>query len=68
MEKRNKNIEDYMKAGQEIFNELHLATYPVSIKYIKEKTEIPKSASQPSKNTKMMSICQAFMNIKRNTV
>ena len=28
--------EDYQKAGQEIYEKLHLATYPVAIKYYKE--------------------------------
>ncbi|TFF97806.1 MAG: hypothetical protein EU547_03300 [Promethearchaeota archaeon] len=65
MEKKSKLVEDYQQAGQEIFDKLHLATYPVSIKYIKNETEIPESAIQPSNKGKMMSMCQAFTMSRR---
>jgi uncharacterized protein (DUF169 family) len=63
--KKNKSVEDYQKAGQEIFDQLHLATYPVGIRYIKNEEEIPPESIQPSKKGKMMSICQAFHMSRR---
>ena len=36
MSSKNKTIEDYQKAGEEIFDRLHLDSFPVSIKYIKD--------------------------------
>ncbi len=47
-------------AGKKLFETLHLATYPVAIKYIKDKSEIPEGVMQPSPMGKKMSLCQAF--------
>ncbi|MBD3253508.1 MAG: hypothetical protein GF383_00365 [Candidatus Lokiarchaeota archaeon] len=55
-----KKIEDYQKAGQEIYDKLHLATYPVAIKYFKDEKEIPKNVTKPYVTGKKMSICQIF--------
>lgn len=55
-----KSLDDYQQAGQEIYDQLHLSTYPVGLKYIKNMEEVPEGAIQPSKQGKMMSICQAF--------
>lgn len=54
------NIDDYKKAGQEIYDKLHLATYPVAIKYYKQKSEVPQNVIRPSDTGKQMSICQTF--------
>ncbi len=54
------NKEDYQKAGQEIYHKLHLATYPVAIKYYKDKSEIPRNVTRPYVLGKKMSICQTF--------
>ena len=54
------NIEDYKKVGQEIYDKLHLATYPVAIKYYKHKSEVPQNVIRPSVSGKQMSICQTF--------
>ena len=59
-ETKLKSVNEYQKAGQEIFDKLHLATYPVGIKYIKTEEEIPEDVIRPSEEGRMMSICQAF--------
>jgi len=55
-----KTKEDYQKAGQEIYDKIHLATYPLAIKYYKEKSEIPRNVTRPGAMGKKMSICQTF--------
>ncbi|TFF90303.1 MAG: hypothetical protein EU548_03690 [Promethearchaeota archaeon] len=65
MSSKNKNLEEYQKAGQEIYDKLHFQTYPIGIKYIKDEKEIPPEAIQPSKRDKRMSICQAFYMSRR---
>ena len=46
MSSKNKTIEDYQKAGEGIFRKLHLDSYPVSIKYIKDiENDIPPESS-----------------------
>lgn len=59
----NKNIitkKDYKAAGQEIYQTLHLSTYPIAIKYLKEGDKPIKGLTRPSFSKKKMSICQAF--------
>lgn len=51
---------DYRKAGKEIYEKLHLATYPVAIKYMKREV----SQSLPASKGKI-SICQAFTMARR---
>jgi uncharacterized protein (DUF169 family) len=61
-----RSIEDYQKVGEDIFHKLHLATYPVAIKYIKDiNTEIPEGYRRPIASGKKMSICQAFTQARR---
>jgi uncharacterized protein (DUF169 family) len=43
-----KSIEDCRKAGQELFDRLHLATYPVAIKYVKDPSEFEAGMVRPS--------------------
>lgn len=50
---------------ERIYSTLHLSTYPVAIKYIKSKDEIPEGAMQPSVHDKKMSLCQAFTQARR---
>jgi len=54
------NVEDYRKMGKELYEKLHLPTYPVAITYIKSEEEIPAKAMKPSQAGQKMSICQAF--------
>ncbi len=55
-----KSIEEFKEAGQQIFDKLHLSTYPVGIKYIKDSKEIPRNVTRPRAMKKQMSICQTF--------
>jgi uncharacterized protein (DUF169 family) len=59
------NLEDYRKAGQELFDKIHLSTYPVAIKYLKDLKEIPEGAIRPIDKGHKMSICQAFTQARR---
>jgi uncharacterized protein (DUF169 family) len=54
------NLDEYQKAGEEIYHKLHLATYPVAVTYIKDEAEIPEGTFRPSKAGKKLSLCQAF--------
>ncbi len=53
-------IDDYKTAGEKLYHQLHLATYPVAIKYIKNEDEIPKDATMPSVFGQKIALCQAF--------
>lgn len=59
-EKRIYTKKDYKKAGEEIHEKLHLSTYPIAIKYLKEGDKAIKGLTRPSFSKKKMSICQAF--------
>jgi len=66
MSYKDKTIEDYRKAGQELFDVLHLNSYPVSLKYIRDlDTEIPAGVRRPIDSGEKMSICQAFTYARR---
>ena len=56
---------DYQQAGQDIYERLHLSTYPVAIKYIESVSEIPEGAARPSMVGKKWSLCQAFTYARR---
>ena len=55
-----KTIEEYKDCGERIYHQLHLPTYPVVIKYIKNKDDIPKNAARPSAFGQKLALCQAF--------
>lgn len=55
-----KTIEDYKTSGKELYHQLHLSTYPVAIKYIKNTAEIPPNAVRPSVVGQKLALCQAF--------
>lgn len=50
----------YKAVGQEVYQKLHLSTYPIAIKYLKEGGKAIKGLTRPSFSKKKMSICQAF--------
>ncbi len=54
------HLKEYQKLGKELYEKLHLPTYPVAITYIKNEDEIPEEAMKPSAMGQKMSICQAF--------
>ncbi len=60
-----KTLEDYRKAGQELYHKLHLSTYPIGIAYIKDVKEIPEGVMRPSALGKKMALCQAFTQARR---
>lgn len=61
----NYTLEDYQKAGEGIYDKIHLATYPVAIKYIKDFSEIPNEVERPISRNQKMCICQAFTQSRR---
>lgn len=60
-----KTLEDYKEAGQELYHKLHLSTYPIAIKYIKDISEIPEGVQRPSLLGQKWSLCQAFTYARR---
>jgi len=54
------NLTDLRQLGKELYEKLHLPTYPVAITYIKGEDEIPAKAMRPSAMGQKMSICQTF--------
>lgn len=60
-----RSLDDYKKAGQELYHKLHLATYPIAIKYIKDISEIPEGVRRPSDNGQKWCLCQAFTYARR---
>lgn len=59
------SLEEFQKAGQEIYDKLHLSTYPIGIKYFKDVKEIPDNVTRPSALGKKMSLCQTFTMARR---
>lgn len=59
------SLEDYQKAGQSIFDKLHLSTYPVAIKFYKDLNDIPEGVKRPSQADDKWCICQAFTYARR---
>ncbi len=55
----------YQEAGKDIFHKLHLATYPVAIKYIKDEEQFDPGTIRPSAVDQKWSICQAFTYARR---
>jgi uncharacterized protein (DUF169 family) len=60
-----KLIEDFRKAGQELFDRLHLATYPVAIKYVEDESEFEPGMVRPSAMGQKWSLCQAITYARR---
>ncbi|ABW65988.1 DUF169 domain-containing protein [Desulfosudis oleivorans] len=53
-------LTDFQQLGKELYEKLHLPTYPVAITYIKSEDEIPAKAMRPSAMGQKMCICQTF--------
>jgi len=58
-------LEEVRSAGQDLYDTLHLASYPIAIKYIRDKKEIPEGTFIPSSMGKKMSLCQAFFQSRK---
>ncbi|MFX0019759.1 MAG: DUF169 domain-containing protein [Promethearchaeota archaeon] len=66
MSSKSKTKEDFQKAGEEIFEKLHLNSFPISLKYIRDiENEIPPGVRRPIDDGEKMSICQAFTYARR---
>jgi len=60
-----KTSAEYNVQGEEIYARLHLATYPIAIKYIQSPAEIPAKIMRPSASGKKLALCQAFTLARR---
>jgi uncharacterized protein (DUF169 family) len=58
--------EEYRKAGKSLYDRLHLASYPVAIKYIRNPDEIPQDFIRPAALKQKASLCQAFTYARRS--
>lgn len=60
------SINEYQEAGKKIFEKLHLNSYPIALKYIKNlQDDIPFGVRRPIDDGEKMSICQAFTYARR---
>ena len=58
-------LDEFRKAGEDIYSRLHLATNPIAVTYIKNEEEIPAGTFRPSTSGKKLSLCQAFTLSRR---
>ena len=58
--KKKHTIEEYRRAGQEIYDRLHLPTYPIAAKFIKNINEIPQGVRKPELERTKLSVCQCL--------
>ncbi len=65
MSKNKHSLEDYQRAGVELYEKLHIDTFPVAAKYIKSLDEIPKGVIRPIDTGQKMSVCQAMTQARR---
>lgn len=64
-EKESKySLEAFREVGKYLFDNLHLSTYPVAIKYIKDISDIPDGVKRIPEGKKM-AICQTFTMARR---
>ena len=61
-----KQLEDYRRTGEEVYQKLRINTFPVAVKYITAITEIPEGAARPSAYGIKWSLCQAFTYARRH--
>lgn len=65
MPKKIYTLEDYRRVGQELFDRMHLPTYPIAAKFIKSVDEIPEEVRRPELEGFKMSICQCLTKARR---
>jgi uncharacterized protein (DUF169 family) len=58
-------LSDYRQAGLKLYEKLHLATYPVAIKFIKDEKEISRAFFRPKMKHQKLSLCQAITMARR---
>lgn len=59
------DIDESRKAGLELYERLHLSTYPVAIKYVRDASEFGPGMVRPSAMGQKWSLCQAFTYARR---
>jgi uncharacterized protein (DUF169 family) len=60
------DLEQFKKAGEDLYHKLHLPTFPVGVTYIKSEDDIPEQAVRPSAMDQKWSLCQAFTYARRH--
>ena len=58
-------LDDYQKAGHDLYKKLHLVSYPVAIRYIKDLSEVPPGVTKPSDQGNQMAPCQIITQSRR---
>ncbi|MDY6905550.1 MAG: DUF169 domain-containing protein [Thermodesulfobacteriota bacterium] len=58
-------LKQYQAAGKTLMDKLHFSTYPLAVRYIKNQSEIPAGAFQPSAFGQKLALCQAFTQARR---
>lgn len=64
MSKKKYTLENYQRAGVELYDKLHIATFPIAMKYIKSLDEISEGVIRPIDKGQKMSICQAMSHAR----
>lgn len=59
------NIEEWHHIGTELYDRLHLPTYPAAIQFIRDLSEIPAGAVRPHDKGQKWSLCQAVTYTRR---
>ncbi len=59
------NLEEWRQIGADLYHRLHLPTYPVAIKFIRDPSEIPANTVRPQNSGQKWSLCQAFTYTRR---
>lgn len=67
MPKKNYKLEDYRRVGQELFDRMHLPTFPIAAKFLQSTEDIPEGVGirRPELEGNKMSICQCLSKARR---
>ena len=65
MPKKEYTLENYRQAGIDLYDKLHIDTFPIASKYIKSLDEIPDGVIRPIDKGQKMSVCQAMSQARR---
>ncbi|MHB8090258.1 MAG: DUF169 domain-containing protein [Syntrophales bacterium] len=60
------DLAEIRRLGEELYDKLHLPTWPVGITYLKKTEDIPQQALRPSAIGQKWSLCQAFTYARRH--
>jgi len=58
-------LDEYQKAGNDLYEKLHLVSHPVAVRYIKDLSEVPPGVKKPSDQGTQMSPCQVLTQSRR---